>query len=117
VAPGVDRIFPSASYMFIQTYIYNDRDYFYNVGQKGIGIDSNLENVIKNVILTYETTSTCGCYSSDISSISSALGQFDGNSWTVLCSEQNDMYALAYSFAKKYIYTRPKVCSYIVYAP
>ena len=116
MAPGVDRIFPSASYLFIQADIYNDLDYYYYVGQKGIGIDSNLENVIKNVILTYETTSTCGCYLSDLSSISSALVQFDGNYWNVICSEQNDMYALAYSLARKYIYTRPKDCSYIVYA-
>ena len=77
VAPGVDRIFPSASYLYIDNYFYNPREYFYNVGQKGSGVDANLENVIKNTILAYETSSTCYCYSSETTNIAKALTSFD----------------------------------------
>ncbi len=55
VAPGVDRIYPRHSYMFALQYNYGSRDYLASVNQKGVGIDSKMEVVIRNVILTYES--------------------------------------------------------------
>lgn len=52
-AAGVDKVFPSYSYMFIQEPFSdtNQRVFLEKVGQKGNEINSTLEVVINNVIL------------------------------------------------------------------
>ncbi len=116
VAPGVDRIFPRHSYMFVLDINNGIRDYVALMDQKGIGIDSNMESVIRNTILAYESYSSCICSTNDTSNIASALKSYDNSPWTVLCSSGYDMSAQVYSYAHKYIYTKPKQCYYLIYA-
>jgi hypothetical protein len=116
VAPGVDRLYPTHSYMFALVKDYRSRNYVAYVNQKGIGIDGQTEGVIRNVILTYESHSTCICFTSDTSNIASALQSYDHNHWTVLCSAGYDMAAQVYSYAQKYIYTKPNQCYYLIYS-
>lgn len=52
VAPGVDKVFPNNSYMFFNSISGDDRFFVNFVGQKGEGIDSSKETVIKNIILS-----------------------------------------------------------------
>jgi hypothetical protein len=108
VAPGVDRIYSSTSYMFVLEYNWGSRNYLESVNQKGIGIDSQTEGVIRNTILTYESYSSCICSSTDNQNIAYALQSYDTNNWTVICSAAYDMSAQVYSYAYKYIYTSPK---------
>jgi hypothetical protein len=115
VAPGVDRIYPTYSYMFLKEPIYSGRAYLYGTGQKGSGINSTLEAVIKNVILSVETESSCLCYSGDSRSIATKLNEFDNGTWNVFCSAYNSMFANVYVYNNKYVYTRPKTCYYVVY--
>ena len=42
VAPGVDRIYPTHSYMFVLQKNYGSRDYVAFENQKGIGINSQM---------------------------------------------------------------------------
>lgn len=53
VAAGVDKRFPNISYMFIQEPFRDttERTFFDKIDQKGSGVDSTLETVIKNIIL------------------------------------------------------------------
>jgi hypothetical protein len=115
VAPGVDRIFPNNSYMFLRQSINSlSRVYFPFPGQKGYGIDSTLETVIKNTILSVETTSTCSCSGNSVS-IRDLLNKYDGGSWSVFCSQYNTFYPDVYSYKGKYIHIRPKNCCYVIY--
>jgi hypothetical protein len=99
VAPGVDRIYPTASYMFVLEYNWGSRNYLESVNQKGIGIDSQAEGVIRNTILTYESYSSCICSSTDNQNIAKAIRNAYPINWTVICSAAYDMSALVYSYS------------------
>jgi hypothetical protein len=100
--------------MFIQDYSYGYQDLMYLEDQKGSGIDSSVYNVIKNIIVGKEVSSYCTCF--ETSDIALALKSYDGNSWSVLCSAYDDIYALVYSYAEKFVYTSPRYCYYAIYA-
>ncbi len=108
VAPGVDRIYPRHSYMFVLEKNWGSRNYLASVNQKGIGIDSQTEFVIRNIILKYESYSPCICSTTDNQNIAYALQSYDKNNWNVICSAAYDMSAVVYPYAYKYIYTSPK---------
>lgn len=114
---GVDRIYPSNSYLFAKqgVSLISGRTNLFEFRERGYGMTDALENIIKNTILSVETQTYCGCYYSDLQSISDLLKNFDGGIWSIVCSSTPSIKASVFAYQGIATYVSPKACYYALW--
>lgn len=112
VGVGVDKVDYYNSYMFLTRLGSNNLSQVISTYSAGSGINSEKENVIKNIILSEEMGDKCKC--DTIGNIQLKLRIYDQGLWSVVCHPYP---FLAYLYTKdnQWIYAKPNYCSYLIW--
>lgn len=113
---GVDRSFPSKSYLYAQQLAKEEdsRIQLLSLGDNH-GMTSDLEKAIKTIIESVETGESCSCDRQEVGRIASLVEQNDKGYWSVVCSSSDDLKGVVYAYKGIGTYVRPKSCNYIIY--
>ena len=78
-------------------------------------MSSDLEKVIKSIILGVEAGESCRCDRQEVGRIASLVEQNDQGYWSVVCSSSNDLKGVVYAYGGIGTYLKPRSCNYVIY--
>jgi len=111
---GINPTYPAWSYMFLKGGI-NKSTPPYTVVEKigaGAGVTSSTSAFVADVLQSEDTGSFCGC---NVNGIESRMVAYDGQMWSVICDDSNDVHAQTEPKNDQWIYTKGNNCYYFLW--